>query len=158
MERRTMIALPGIAALVAGTAFTQSTAPTTGTTGVSAKALTKLGGKKSVYKTPKSAKKAAKYLNSVNALLTLNAAQQQQATAIFTAAAGMRTSIKTGMKALYVTLGTAVKNNDMVGISQASQSLSLLVAQNVQNGAQANAAFFQLLTPAQQATLSQLTA
>ncbi len=158
MERRTMIALPGIAALVAGTAFTQSAVSTTGTTGVSKKSLTSLGGKKSVYKTPKSAKKATKYLNSLGALLTLTSAQQQQATAIFTAASGSRASIKTGMQALYVTIGTAVKNNDTVGISQAAQSLSLLMAQNVQNGALANAAFFQLLTPTQQATLSQLTA
>jgi hypothetical protein len=153
-----MIAIPGIAALVASRAFSQAEVVQNTTRTVSTKSLTSHSGLKAAYKIPKSAKKVAKFVNTLTAMLALTPSQQQSATAIFTSAVGSHKSIKTGIKPLHVTLGAAVRNNDTVGISQTSASLSLLAAQVISNGALANAAFFQLLTPAQQATLSQFTA
>lgn len=156
MERRTMIALPGIAALVAARGFGQAQVQNT-TVGVSTKSLTSHSGLKSVYKIPKGAKKVAKFVNTLTVMLALTPSQQQSATAIYTAAHASHKSIKTGLTPLRTTLGAAVRNNDTVGISQTSASLSLLASQVISNGALANAAFFQLLTPAQQATLSQFS-
>jgi hypothetical protein len=157
MERRAMIAIPGIAALVASRAFGQAEVQNTTRT-VTTKSLTSRSGVKSAYKIPKSAKKVAKFVNTLSAMLALTPSQQQNASAIFTAAASSHTSIKTGIKPLHVTLAAAVRKNDTVGISQTTASLSLLSAQKLSNGALANAAFFQILTPAQQATLAQFTA
>src|ERR1700679_2956647 len=128
MERRTMIALPGIAALVAPRGFGQAQVQNT-TVGVSTKSLTSHSGLKSVYKIPKSAKKVTKFVNTLTAMLALTPGQQQDATAIFTTAHASHKSIKTGITPLRVTLGAAVRNNDSVGISQTSASLSLLSAQ-----------------------------
>lgn len=96
-------------------------------------------------------------MNTLTALLALTPAQQPQAVEIFTVAVESHGSIKTGIRPLRVTLGAAVRANDTVGISQAAASISLVMGQSVSNGALANAAFFQLLTPARLGTQSQFS-
>ena len=82
MNRRSLIALPGIAAFAASQAFGQ-TQETTASGGlvphVSHKTLVKHTGAKAAYKIPKSAGKQVRYLNSLTALLSLTTAQQLQA-------------------------------------------------------------------------------
>lgn len=159
MRRRFLLALPGIGALVANRALgqTQETAAIRDSAGprVSRKTLTKHSGLKAAFKVPKSAAKQAKYLNSLAAVLSLSSAQQEQATAIFADAASARVAAHGNLQAAHKTLADAVKTNDTAGISRASTTLGALMAQRISNGALANAAFFQLLTPDQQTRLSQ---
>jgi Spy/CpxP family protein refolding chaperone len=158
MNRRSLIALPGIAAFAASRAFGQTQETATAGDGaphVSRKTLAKHTGAKAAYKVPKSAGKQARYLNSLTALLALTTAQQQQALAIFTNAAGTRASVHSSLKTARKALSDAVKSNDTGAISQASTALGALTSQHISNGALANAAFFQLLTPDQQTRLSQ---
>lgn len=154
MERRMMIALPGLAAIAATRAFSQTEGQTR--PGVSRKALTAHSGAKSTYKIPKSSSRLKKYLNGLSALLSLTPAQQQQATAIFTDAVSTQASIRSSLKSVRSTLSAAVMINDASGISQASASLAALMGQKYSNGALANAAVFQMLTPDQQSKLAQL--
>lgn len=154
MERRMMLALPGLAAIAATRAFSQTENQTR--PGVSRKALTAHSGAKSTYKIPKSTSKLNKYLNGLTALLSLTPAQQQQASAILTDAASAQASIRSSLKSVRNTLSAAVMVNDTGGISQASASLAALMGQKYSNGALANAAVFQMLTPNQQGRLAQL--
>jgi len=158
MNRRSLIALPGIAAFAATQAFgqTQETAASNGVVPhVSRRTLAKHTGAKAAYKVPKSAGKQARYLNSLTALLSLNTAQRQQAAAIFTGAANARVSVHSSLKAARKALRDAVKSNDTGSISQVSTALGSLTSQHISYGALANAAFFQLLTPDQQSKLAQ---
>jgi Spy/CpxP family protein refolding chaperone len=156
MNRRSLIALPGIAAFAASQAFgqTQETASDGVVPHVSSKALAKHSGSKASYKVPKSAGKQARYLNSLTALLSLSAAQKQQAATIFAGAANSRVSVHSSLKAARKALRNAVTSNDTGAISQASTALGSLTSQHIQYGALANAALFQLLTPDQQTKLS----
>jgi hypothetical protein len=157
MERRIFVALPGLAALAASQAIgqTEIDAPSTGTgPHVSRKALVKHSGSKGAYRVPKNAIKQAQYLSTLTALLSLNSSQQQQAAAIYTNAATTRASVTTSLKAARKALRDAVESNDPSAIAQASTTLGTLTGQFVSNGALANAAVFQLLTPDQQTTLS----
>jgi len=156
MNRRSLIALPGIAAFAATQAFGQETAASNGAVPhVSRRTLVKHTGSKAAYKIPKTAGKQTRYLNSLTALLSLSTAQQLQAATIFTNAAGTRASIHSSLKAARKALSDAVRSSDTGAISQASAALGALTSQHVSNGAVANAAFYQLLTPDQQTKLSQ---
>ena len=159
MNRRVLIALPGIAAFAASRAFGQTqevAVPGDGAVAhVSRKALTKHSGSKAAYKVPKNATKQTRYLGSLTALLSLTPTQQQQAAGIFTNAASTLASVRSNLKAARKALSEAVRNNDTGRISQASTALGALTSQYVSNGALANAAFVQLLTADQQAKLSQ---
>ncbi len=158
MNRRLLIALPGVAAFAASRAWGQTEeadAPGNGVlTHVSKKALTKFSGSKSAYQVPKNAAKQAKYVGSLTALLALTPVQQQEAAAILANAASTRASLHASLKAARKALSGAVLNNDTGAISQASTALGAMMAQYVSNGALANAEIFQLLTPDQQTKLS----
>jgi Spy/CpxP family protein refolding chaperone len=112
-------------------------------------------GSKAAYALPKNANKQTRYLVSLTGLLSLTTGQQQQAGSIFTSAVNNRIGINATIKSVRKLLTTAVKSNDTVGIAQAASQIGSLMTQYVTNGAAANAAFYQMLTPAQQATLSQ---
>jgi hypothetical protein len=157
MNRRSLVALPGIAAFAASRAFaeTQETAGAGVVTHVSIKALVKHTGSKAAYKIPKSAAKQTRYLNSLTTLLSLTSAQQAAAAAVFTNAANNRASLKSSLKAAHKALRDAVQGNDSGAMTQVSSTLGVLTGQKIANGAAANAAIFQLLTPAQQAKLAQ---
>jgi hypothetical protein len=158
MERRIFVALPGLAALAAGRAIGQTEEidrPASGMgTRVSRKALVKHSGSKGAYRVPKNAIKQAQYVSTLTALLSLTSSQQQQVSAIYTDAAATRSSVTTSLKAARKALRDAVENNDPGAIAQASATIGTLTGQYVSNGAIANAAVFQLLTPDQQTTLS----
>lgn len=122
---------------------------------VSPKVLLKYSRPKSASKVPKTEAKTAKYLSSLNALLALSAAQQQQATSIFAAAATAQAAVRNNLKAARQSLNSAIRNNDTAAISQASTAIGGLKAQLTAAGANANAAFYVLLTADQQSKLTQ---
>jgi len=158
MNRRSLVALPGIAAFAASRVFAQTheMGSSDGTIShISTKSLVKHSGAKAAYKVPKSAAKQTRYLNSLAALLSLSTAQQLQAAAIFTNAAGTRASVRSSLKAARKALKDAVRSNDTGGVAQASNALGVLTGQHIASGAAANAAIFQLLTPDQRTKLSQ---
>jgi Spy/CpxP family protein refolding chaperone len=85
----------------------------------------------------------------------LNAAQQQQTTTIFTNAASAQASVHSSMTTARQSLKTAVQSNDTAAIEQAATSIGNLTAQTTANQGKAEAAFYQILTPAQQTKLTQ---
>jgi hypothetical protein len=155
MNRREMFTLPAVA-LVARQGFAQvsQSGSQPAEQHVSHKVLVKFSRPKEISKVPKTEAKATKYLNSLNNLLGLTSSQQQQATTIFTAAVAAHAAIRTNMKAARKSLTTAIKNNDSGGIGQASMAIGSLTAQLTAAGANANAAFYQILTTDQQNKLS----
>jgi Spy/CpxP family protein refolding chaperone len=94
-------------------------------------------------------------VSHLTTLLGLSAAQQQQATTIFTNEAGAQASLHSSMTAAHQSLKTAVQSNDTAAIEQAATTIGTLTAQTTTNQAKAEAAFYQILTPAQQAKLNQ---
>ncbi len=87
--------------------------------------------------------------------LDLTAAQQQQATTIFTNAASAQTTLHASLKTAHDGLNSAIKNNDTAGIDQAAATIGNLTAQMISNHARSQAAFFQILTPDQQTKMTQ---
>jgi hypothetical protein len=158
MRRRELLAVPGVAG-VAAFAATRALAADGANVGsvpsITRKALSKENSSKAAYLLPKNAVKQTRYLSSLTALLSLTPGQVTQADSIFTGAVANRAGIHATMKAARKVLGTAVQGNNGSGITQTSSQLGSLMAQYVANGAAANAAFFQILTPAQQRTLTQ---
>jgi len=94
-------------------------------------------------------------VNRLTTVLSLTAAQQQQATTIFTNAASAEVSVHSSMQAAHQALKTAVQANDPAGIEQAAATIGSLTAQTTTNQAKADAAFYQILTPAQQSKLTE---
>jgi Spy/CpxP family protein refolding chaperone len=82
--------------------------------------------------------------------LSLTAAQQEQATTIFLAAATAEDSSRTNVKAAHDALKAAIKNNDGAAIDAAAKTIATLTAQSISAEAKAQAAFYQILTPEQQ--------
>jgi Spy/CpxP family protein refolding chaperone len=163
MNRRQMVLLPG-AALLAGEAYAQSQsnaavskAPISSGSLSAHKALkltSKYGRSKYAYKIPKTAAKQEKYIGFLSTLLSLTTTQQQQANSIFSAAIASKTALRSQVQAAHDALSEAVKTNNATTINQASAAIGALGAQKRALGAQANSNFYQILTPAQQATLS----
>jgi Spy/CpxP family protein refolding chaperone len=95
-------------------------------------------------------------VNFLTEKLNLSSAQQQQATTIFTNAATNEKPSHDQMKAAHESLHSAITKNDSAGIDQAANSIANLMAQSISAHAKAEAAFYQTLTPDQQAKYSQL--
>ena len=89
-------------------------------------------------------------------LLTLLPDQQTQATTIFTNAATALTTVMSSMKTARATLRTAVQNNDIPGINQASATIGTLTGQLTAAEATAEAAFYAILNADQKAKVAQL--
>jgi len=87
--------------------------------------------------------------------LGLTAAQQESATTIFTNAETSGKSIHEGLRDAHQSLQTAIQNNDVAAITTISNTIGNLTAQMVANQAKAEAAFYQVLTPEQQAKMKQ---
>lgn len=83
--------------------------------------------------------------------LGLSSQQQQQATTIFTNAMTGKGSSRGQMKAAHQSLQASITKNDSAGIDQAANSIANLMAQSISAHAKAEAAFYQTLTPDQQA-------
>jgi Spy/CpxP family protein refolding chaperone len=164
MNRRQMVLLPGTA-LLASEVFAQSqteapaSRPSVPAGSLSPHKALKYSGKygraKYAYKIPKTPAKQEKYISFLSTLLSLTTAQQQQAASIFTAATAAKGALRTQVQAAHDALSDAVKTNNPTTINQASAAIGALGAQRRALGAQANASFYQILTAAQQSTLSQ---
>jgi Spy/CpxP family protein refolding chaperone len=89
-------------------------------------------------------------------MLSLTAAQQQQATTIFTNAGTAEDTIHTSMKTAHESLHEAIKSNDTGAIDQWSNNIGGLMGQQVSIEAKAHAALYQILTPDQQTKLAQM--
>jgi len=157
MTRRAWVGVPAVVALSGHRMFgqDQASAPAGATSPhISKKSLIKYSRLKAAYKVPKNATKQAKHIAKLGALLSLTPAQQQQATSIFDVAVSTRVSLHNSLKAVHQTLSRAVQNNDSGAINQAATLIGNLRMQEIQNGATANAALLQVLTPDQKANLA----
>lgn len=94
-------------------------------------------------------------ISFLTTLLTLTTAQQQQATTIFTNAATAAMPVRTSMKAAREALQTAITSNDTATIDTTATTIGTLTAQLTSIEATANAAFYQILTAAQQTKFTQ---
>jgi Spy/CpxP family protein refolding chaperone len=83
--------------------------------------------------------------------LGLNSSQQAQATTIFTTEMSANQPIMASLKTARTSLTAAIKSNNTGDIATISNQIGNLQGQMVANGATANAQFYAILTPAQQA-------
>jgi Spy/CpxP family protein refolding chaperone len=105
---------------------------------------------------PDPAQRVQHHVQFLTTMLNLNAAQQTQATTIFTNAEQGQSTTFQNMKAAHDALQTAVKNNDSAAIDQAATTIGNLTAQMTAAHAKSEAAFMQILNADQQAKYSQL--
>src|SRR5579862_4140168 len=107
---------------------------------------------------PRTADRAQHEVKRLTTLLSLTAAQQQQATTIFANSEKVEQSLRENDKTAHENLRTAIKNNDAAAIDQIAGTMAQSVAQRISAKAKADAAFYQLLTPEQQTKMSDLQA
>jgi len=105
---------------------------------------------------PTPAQQAAKLVTRLTALLDLTSAEQASATTIFTTEFTSLQTIKTSLQSARTTLETDVKSDNAAGISTDSETIGGLTQQAVEAKATADAAFYALLTSAQQTKLDSL--
>jgi|SRR5579883_1178205 len=103
---------------------------------------------------PTPATMAAHKVAFLTSLLTLTSDQQTKATTIFTNAATADATARTNLKTLQTQLDTAIKSNAVGTINNLTPQIGALEGQLLNNDALANAAFYQILTPDQQAKLA----
>jgi Spy/CpxP family protein refolding chaperone len=102
------------------------------------------------------AERAQHRVQFLTKMLSLTAAQLQQATTIFTNAGTAEDTVHSGMKSAHESLHEAIKNNDAGAIDQWSNNIGGLMGQQVAIEAKAHAALYQILTPDQQTKLAQM--
>jgi Spy/CpxP family protein refolding chaperone len=83
--------------------------------------------------------------------LSLTPAQQAQATTIFTASQTANQSVMSSLREAHTSLAAAIKSNDANAIASLSTQIGTLTGQTTANTAKADAAFYAILTPDQQA-------
>src|SRR5215831_9308657 len=88
--------------------------------------------------------------------LGLSSAQQQQATTIFTNASTNAKSMHEQMRAAFQNLQAATEKNDGNAIDQAANAIGNLMAQTTAARAKTEAAFYQTLSPDQQAKYKEM--
>jgi Spy/CpxP family protein refolding chaperone len=98
----------------------------------------------------------ANRVSRLTTLLSLTSTQQTQATTIFTNEQSSMSTIQTSMKAAHSALKTAIENNDTAGITAQATQIGTLTTQEIEGRAQAQAAFYALLTADQQTKYKQL--
>ena len=96
------------------------------------------------------------YVKSMTAQLGLSSEQQAQAATIFSDAAAAEAPLRTTMATARQSFENAVKSNDTGSLEQFCTAIGNLTAQLTLAQSKAKAAFYQILTPEQQAKLSQL--
>jgi len=104
---------------------------------------------------PTPAEAATRRVTFLTNQLSLTASQQQQATAIFTAAATAATALRESSRTAREALNDAVKANDIAAIDRAAATIGNLTVQQTSNDAKAEAAFYQILTPDQKTKFSE---
>jgi Spy/CpxP family protein refolding chaperone len=105
---------------------------------------------------PDPAKMVQRRVNMLTKVLTLTTDQQAQATTIFTNALTANSGLTTNMKTARQNLRTAVEGNDAGAIASNSNTIGTLTGQLTAAVANTQAAFWAILTPAQQTTLKAL--
>jgi Spy/CpxP family protein refolding chaperone len=89
-------------------------------------------------------------LTKMNAVLTLNSAQQTQIRTILTNEQTTESGFHTSMRAAHTNLKTAIQSNDVASIETLSNQIGTITAQSIAAHAKAQAAIYQALTPEQQ--------
>ena len=105
---------------------------------------------------PDPAKMAQHRIGFLTKQLSLTAQQQQQATSIFGEIANNAKSTHDQMRAAHDNLKAAIQKNDTAAIEQAANTIGSLNTQMILAHAKAQAAFYQILTPEQQAKMNDL--
>ena len=98
----------------------------------------------------------ANRVSRLTTLLMLNPTQVTEATNIFTTEQSALASVAANMKAARTALQTAVQANSTADINTAAGTIGTLTTTEVAAHATADAAFYALLNPAQQAQYKQL--
>lgn len=99
---------------------------------------------------PDPASMAQHQVQFLTTLLSLTSSQQQQALAIFTSAATSESTLREEDKTAHQALDAAVQANDSAAITQAATVIGNLATQRTELHAKADAAVYELLSPAQQ--------
>jgi Spy/CpxP family protein refolding chaperone len=105
---------------------------------------------------PTPAQMVANRVAGLTALLNLTTTQQTQATAIFTTERNAVSGLLTGLQTAHATLQAAIQNNDTAAITTQATLIGNLTTQQVEAGANAEAAFYATLTADQQTKYKQL--
>jgi Spy/CpxP family protein refolding chaperone len=107
---------------------------------------------------PDPAKMAQRHLDFLTRQLSLTTQQQQQASTIFSEAANNAKTNHDQMRTAHDSLKAAIQKNDSAGIEQAANTIGNLTTQMITSHAKAQAAFYQTLTPDQQAKMNEIEA
>jgi Spy/CpxP family protein refolding chaperone len=107
---------------------------------------------------PNPANMVAHRVDYLTTALNLTAAQQQQATTIFTNAANAVSGVHRSLMTARQSLQTAIAGNDNAGIDQAAATIGGLTTQLTSIQAKAKALFYQMLTSDQQSKFTKLEA
>jgi Spy/CpxP family protein refolding chaperone len=105
---------------------------------------------------PDPGKMAQRHLDFLTKQLSLTPQQQQQANTIFSDAASNAKATHDQMRTAHDSLKAAIQKNDSAGIEQAANTIGNLTTQMITSHAKAQAAFYQTLTPDQQAKMNDL--
>src|SRR5579864_2217380 len=105
---------------------------------------------------PDPAKMAQRHLDFLTKQLSLTTQQQQQASTIFSEAANNAKANHDQMRTAHDSLKAAIQKNDSAGIEQAANTIGNLTTQMTLTHAKAQAAFYQILTPDQQAKMNDM--
>jgi len=114
------------------------------------------GSGSTTTKTTDPATLAARQVNLLTHLLTLTTGQQTQATTIFTASITANQALDTQETAARTALLAAIKANTTATITAQATTLGNLEAQEIANSANADAAFYLLLTADQKTKLDSI--
>ncbi|MGI8990362.1 MAG: Spy/CpxP family protein refolding chaperone [Bryobacteraceae bacterium] len=105
---------------------------------------------------PTPAEIVANRVSRLTTLLDLTTAQQTQATTIFSNLQAALSPIMASMTTARTELNTAVKANSLAGITTAATTIGTLTTQQIEAHANADTAFYAILTPDQQTKYTQL--
>jgi len=94
---------------------------------------------------------AQRQVEHLSQTLSLTPAQQSQATTIFTSAQTANQAVMSSLRQAHQSLAAAIKSNDSNAIATLSAQIGNLMGQTTANTAKADAAFYAILTPDQQA-------
>ncbi len=98
---------------------------------------------------------AQRQVNALTTRLGLSSTQQAEALPIFTTAATTDAGLQPQLRTSRQSLKTAIETNNSAAISTVSAEIGSLTAQIAAADATAEAAFYLILTPAQQTTFNQ---